>query len=60
MTKPSRRDEPTPDRETPSEQDGDAIFAKMIALAARNGVEDLHANGAFSDQQAPAPNRHPP
>jgi hypothetical protein len=41
----------------PSEQDADAIFAKMIALAARNGVEDLHTDGAFSDQQAPALNR---
>ncbi len=41
----------------PSEQDADAIFAKMIAVAARNGVEDLHTDGAFSDQQAPALNR---
>ncbi len=37
--------------------DQDAVFAKMIALAARNGVEDLHANGAFSNRQAPALNR---
>jgi hypothetical protein len=29
----------------------------MIALAARNGAEDLHAAGAFSDQQAPVLNR---
>ena len=37
--------------------DGEAMFAKVIALAARNGVEDLHADGAFSDQQAPSLNR---
>jgi len=37
--------------------DLDAVIAKMIALAARNGVEDLHAASAFSDQQAPALNR---
>lgn len=35
----------------------DALAAKVIALAARNGVEDLHADGAFSDKQAPALNR---
>jgi hypothetical protein len=35
----------------------DALVARMIALAARNGVEDLHASGAFSDRQAPALNR---
>lgn len=57
MTKPARRDDRTPDPEMPSEQDADAIFAKMIAVAARNGVEDLHTDGAFSDQQAPALNR---
>jgi hypothetical protein len=37
--------------------DTDAAVAKMIALAARNGVEDLHAQGVFSDAQAPALNR---
>jgi hypothetical protein len=37
--------------------DFDAVIAKMIALAARNDVEDLHAEGAFSDRQAPALNR---
>lgn len=37
--------------------DYDAVYAKVIALAARNGVEDLHADGAFSDRQAPALNR---
>jgi hypothetical protein len=34
-----------------------AVLAKMIALAARNGIEDLHAAGAFSDRQAPSLNR---
>jgi hypothetical protein len=43
--------EPTP------EQDFDAVIAKMIALAARDGVEDLHADDAFSNRQAPALNR---
>ncbi len=28
-----------------------------IAMAARNAVEDLHTDGAFSDKQAPALNR---
>jgi hypothetical protein len=37
--------------------DNDAVLAKVIALATRNGVEDLHAAGAFSDQQAPSLNR---
>jgi hypothetical protein len=37
--------------------DYDAVNAKVIALVARNGVEDLHAAGAFSDKQAPALNR---
>lgn len=37
--------------------DLDAAIAKMIAVAARNGVEDLHSAGAFSDKQAPALNR---
>jgi hypothetical protein len=40
-----------------SEPDFEVVLAKMIALASRNGVEDLHAAGAFSDQQAPALNR---
>lgn len=42
---------------TQFDADMDAVIAKVIALAARNGVEDLHASGAFSDQQAPALNR---
>ena len=33
------------------------LLAKIIALTARNGVETLHAEGAFSDRQAPALNR---
>jgi hypothetical protein len=37
--------------------DNDAVLAKVIALAARNGVEDLHAAGAFSDRQTPSLNR---
>lgn len=37
--------------------DFEVATAKVIALAARNGVEDLHAAGAFSDRQAPALNR---
>lgn len=37
--------------------DFDVVIATMIALAARNGVEDLHAAGAFSDEQAQALNR---
>jgi hypothetical protein len=35
----------------------DAIIAMVIALAARNSVEDLHTSGAFADAQAPALNR---
>jgi hypothetical protein len=35
----------------------DATIAKMIAVAARNGVEGLHAAGVFSDRQAPTLNR---
>jgi hypothetical protein len=35
----------------------DDIDAKVIALAARNGVEDLHTTDAFSDRQAPSLNR---
>jgi hypothetical protein len=37
--------------------DLDVMWAKLIALGARNGVEDLHVAGAFSDRQAPALNR---
>jgi len=37
--------------------DLDAMWAKLIALGARNGAEDLHVAGAFSDRQAPALNR---
>lgn len=33
------------------------MIAKIVAIGARNGVEDLHAAGAFSDPQAPAFNR---
>lgn len=33
------------------------LGAMTIAVAARNAVEDLHADGAFSDEQAPALNR---
>jgi hypothetical protein len=40
-----------------TDTDIDAVIAKVIALAARNGVEDLHAAGAFSDRQAPSLNR---
>jgi hypothetical protein len=45
--------------DSPASTDADTnvVIAKLIALAARNGVEDLHANGAFSDRQAPALNR---
>ncbi len=57
MTKPKPSQKPGSDSEIPSEQDVDAAIAKMIALAARNGVEDLHAGGAFSDRQAPSLNR---
>jgi hypothetical protein len=32
------------------------LWAKLIALSARNRVEDLHTQGAFTDQQAPALN----
>ncbi len=38
-------------------EDHAALWAKTIALAARNAVEDLHAQGAFTDEQAPALNR---
>jgi hypothetical protein len=37
--------------------DLNATWAVVIALGARNGVEDLHASGAFSDRQAPSLNR---
>jgi hypothetical protein len=43
--------------QAPTDTDYDAVLAKVIALAARNGVEDLHAAGAFSNQQAPSLNR---
>lgn len=35
----------------------DRMWAKLLALGVRNGVEDLHASGAFTDDQAPAFNR---
>jgi hypothetical protein len=57
MTSPTSRKEPTSNPESLPQHDFEVILAKMIALAARNGVEDLHANGAFSDRQAPALNR---
>lgn len=57
MTSSTANDKPTPDTEAPSEPDFEIPLAKLIALVARNGVEDLHAAGAFSDQQAPALNR---
>jgi hypothetical protein len=40
-----------------SSEDHATLWGKVIALAARNGVEGLHAQGAFSDEQAPALNR---
>lgn len=40
-----------------SSEEHATLWAKVIALAARNGVEALHAQGAFSDEQAPALNR---
>ncbi|MDX6670917.1 MAG: hypothetical protein QOI91_1280 [Solirubrobacteraceae bacterium] len=33
--------------------DPEALWAMMLALGARNGVEDLHASGAFEDEDAP-------
>ena len=57
MTSSTSSKEPTPDSGALPEREFEVILAKMIALAARNGVEDLHANGAFSDRQAPALNR---
>jgi hypothetical protein len=38
-------------------EDHTTLWPKTIALAARIGVEDLHAAGAFTDEQAPALNR---
>lgn len=35
----------------------DRMWAELLALGVRNGVEDLHASGAFTDDQAPAFNR---
>jgi hypothetical protein len=35
----------------------DKHWAKVFALGVRNGVEDLHAGGAFDDGQAPLLNR---
>jgi hypothetical protein len=37
--------------------DGAAREAVVIGLLARNGIEHLHADGAFDDSQAPALNR---
>src|ERR1700691_1320689 len=48
--------ESAPDAGALPQHDFEVILAQMISLAARNGVEDLHANGAFSDLQAPALN----
>jgi hypothetical protein len=39
------------------EGDVEASIAMIVALAVRNGVEDLHAEGVFSDAQAPDFNR---
>jgi hypothetical protein len=42
----------------PDSGDEFSILAAMtIGMSARNAVEDLHADGAFSDPQAPALNR---
>jgi hypothetical protein len=57
MTSPTASNKPTPDAEAHPQYDVEVLLTKIIALAARNGVEDLHAAGAFSDQQAPALNR---
>ncbi len=57
MTSPTASNKPTPDAEALPTHNYEAVLAKIIALAARNGVENLHAAGAFSDQQAPALNR---
>ena len=37
-------------------EDHATMWAEVIALGARNGVEDLHAAGAFTDDQAPVLN----
>lgn len=37
--------------------DIDVLWSKVIAVAARNWMEELHVAGAFSDRQAPALNR---
>jgi hypothetical protein len=37
--------------------DPDVMMAKFLALGVRNGVEDLHAEGAFGDDLAPTFNR---
>ncbi len=55
--RPAPLDVPVEQSDHQADTDFDAVLAKMIALAARDGVEDLHANGAFSDQQAPSLNR---
>jgi hypothetical protein len=57
MTSSTSSNEPTPDAGALPEHEFEVVLAKMIALAARNGVEDLHAAGAFSDRQAPSLNR---
>lgn len=42
----------------PASRDEMAVLSAMvIAMAARNAVEDLHASGAFSNAQAPSLNR---
>jgi hypothetical protein len=56
MTLSTGSDE-APTAEPQAGYDYEVILAKMLALAARNGVEDLHSGDAFSDRQAPALNR---
>lgn len=42
---------------TPSDAEYDRFVSKLFALGARNGVEHLHAAGAFDDSEAPLLNR---
>jgi hypothetical protein len=44
-------------REPLEAPDHDKYWSKVFALGARNGVEDLHSEGAFDDSQAPLLNR---
>jgi hypothetical protein len=45
------------DRGPKSGDEFSVLAAMIIGVSAREAVEDLHANGAFSEQQAPALNR---